>query len=339
MAIKIPKGSRVLVDMRNEGMVFGDHILRVGALKIFQKNCNKLFVVSARHELLRRVGIKNAIPKDSIETILDAVDYIVAPPDWTGSPSRKEGYGTGKTVINGLLNCDYFSDTVTQEERKDYPFLNRITINFLNQIKEKTQFDFLPYELIPTATGPVPKNSTTQILAIGDAANKENRCWPHYADAINRLSEKFPKLNFAFVDMNTYFTKEIIEQLEHPDRVIYSAKLDNPLLCESYISQANAFLGNDSGPAHYFSMMNHGKKPVLTISARLADPDRWAPNGFFTDYIYLDENKAPRCRCNYLNHEWQKTRDNPSGYDISDVPVEYVVEKMAKMQKLLTFYA
>jgi len=339
MADKLPQGQKVIVDLSHQNMALGDLVLRIGPLQVIQNNCQSLQVVSDRKELLSQAGIQQVISEDDLPRLLDGQEYVVPPPPWARvsagyKQKMAERYHTHPHVIDGLLNCDYFADCVSPEERKKYPFLNRVTINFLKQIQEKTEFDFSPDELIPAyPTNPsltdclLPGRllSDRLILAIGDKASAESKCWPHYAEVVDQLSQMRPDLHFAFVDLNTAFTTQVIEKLQFPDKVIYSAQRDDPGEATNFMVQARAYLGNDSGPGHYFSLVNHGRKPSLTLSARSNDPDRWAPNGLAVDFVYLNSQGHPRSKVQYEREEWQQARS--ANHKIGEIPVDLVIQK------------
>jgi hypothetical protein len=334
MTDRIKRGKNILIDLSTE-MALGDTILRAGALNIFQSNSCNLYVISEKKEALHIAGIKNILSHKSVDEIISDVDYLIIPTYWAKKSreywSKKSNLPSQIILNTKILDCDYKQDYSNPLINLGYPFINRVALSFLNQLRENTEFKFETYDIIPrihTKSYKDKENIGKTILAIGDKASTQEKCWTKYTELVNMLSNKIPNLYFAFIDNNTNFDKTKISQLDNPEKVIYSARRDDPNLATKYMLNAKAFCGNDSGPSHYFAMMNSGLKPMLILCHYKIDPARWTPNCIIKDFIYIKENGEIIDRNSYRYDDWQRTYDLQPNLPISEIPVDAVYSKI-----------
>jgi ADP-heptose:LPS heptosyltransferase len=273
--MKINETSSVIVDL-SEDLALGDTVLRIGALKTLHRNCRELYVISHRADLLRDSGIQNIISYSDVAKLLASIDFVVRPASWIGNSKKfwSEISLDNKTgFIDGLLDCrhDYDIEQIRNNPRYFNPersVINRVHKNFVSQLREFTEFDIGLCDVVHGMTAHAiasnlskeyygsPEHSHDKILAIADSSSISSKSWPHFADLVNRLNAMRPDLKYAFVSKDSAFDSEKIKSLNNPQSVVYSAARDDIKESWNVMKQCFAFLGNDSGPGHYYSMIH-----------------------------------------------------------------------------------
>ena len=357
--MKINKSSSVVVDL-SEDLALGDTVLRIGALKIMQGNCREFYVISHRADALRTAGIRNVITYSDIAELLPSIDFAVRPPSWmAGSKDFWSNIPSNKhkvSFIDGLLDCrhDYDLEEIRKNPRffsPDKSIINRVSRNFVRQLEKFTEFDINPYDVVQgisqkcdigardldsSSGGLNPPSadfslSSENVLAIADSSSNSTKSWPYYEGLVNRLSAAYPNLKYAFIAKDTIFDSKKILSLNHPERVIYSAARDDISESWDILRKCFAFVGNDSGPAHYYSMVHSGKRPMLVLFYAKNDPSRWMPFSITSDFLYVDSSGKLIDKSHYDYLDWQKDYDSASFSNMREIGIESVKEKLVAL--------
>ena len=379
----LPNKANIIIDTFAPELVFGDNILRLGAINLLKRDA-KSAIVLTKYPFLHTDTDQTSILQSNATTyafesnyqgeykvttgeeqaekqfldkmLANATDdtYLIVPPHYARwrlglweevLKNREQNNQPVPKVVFDVMNCDYGIENITYN-RNTNPQLNRVVLAFATQLREKTGLIFEPLELMPQidigsrqkqlAKVFLASQGVTEkdlIIAIGDHASRDTKLWDKYPQLLNAILQVYPNIFFVLADLQTHFTSQLVSQLP-PDvqkHILYSPRTASTDFLPGLLSQSTFYIGNDSGPGHYFSAINHGKKPILTLFAKRNDPDRWFPCGQSTDYLYSDTKGQIHDRLHYNHAAWQEAYDTLENNGIENITVEDVMKKIKAM--------
>lgn len=354
-----------VVHSEGKRLGLGDNVIETGFIKLLQKYSSSVTLLT-QFPFLYRERKGTIISDDSnlevekeeanIQSILSQATedtYLILPPDHPSTRERlaiwenafQQRINEGKScprVIFDLTNILWWFESIDYP-RTEFPQLNRVALALASRLRKATEIPFDPDELMPSIEITQQQSEKADIylrsqgvtdddvvIAIGDRAMVAWKEWDKYPELLQKILAKFPNAYFIFIDPDTAFDSGAIDSLPESvrERVLYSAKISSFDFQPGLIKRANFFIGNDTGTGHYFSAINSGKKPTISLFSKEFDPDRWFPCGYYADYLFSDTDGNVLSREQYDQAVWQKAMDHLGDTGIVNISVEDVMERI-----------